>query len=88
MLFAFSKAHYGVVVDVVRTRLQTQHHHAELTTKDIKLYKNTFEAIPDMWRNEGLKAFTKGLLPRTISWTLLSSVHAFLYEFLVKASTK
>jgi hypothetical protein len=73
---------------VVRTRLQTQHHHAELVETDIKLYSNAFVAIREIWRTEGLRAFTKGLLPSTLSWTLLSSVHAFLYEFLVKASTK
>lgn len=69
-------------LDVVTTRLQTQSMKAEAYQ-----YRNSFHAIKEIWRAEGLRAFFKGTTPRLTSWVFMSSASAFAYEFIVDLAT-
>jgi len=76
-------------MDVVKTRLQTQHHQQHIEKDVVKtLYKNSYEAFLAMMREEGWKGFTRGLGPRVITSTFFSSWFGLIYEAVVHWSKK
>lgn len=69
-------------LDLVRTRLQTQ----TFTHAASEQYKGSLDVIKSVWRREGMRGFTKGIVPRWTSWTIFSCTSAFLYEFIMDIS--
>jgi len=66
----------GVIIghpfDAVKVRMQTN------------MYKNNFECVKSIIRNEGLKGFYKGALPALISQNLKRSIQYNVYEKILK----
>jgi hypothetical protein len=76
-------------LDVVKTRLQTQHHHQQIETEAVKtLYKNTWEGFKHIIKEEGYRAFAKGLVPRVVTSAFFSSWFGFIYEAVLEFSKK
>lgn len=80
-------------LDVVRTRLQTQHL-TNATTEQItnsvaeKLNTSMVSAIKDVYQCEGIRGFARGMTMRTIQWTWMSCVGALFYELAVDLSRR
>lgn len=76
-------------MDVVKTRLQTQHHQVGFEgNKNMTLYKNSFSAILQIYKEEGIRAFGKGIGPRMIATTFFSSWFGLIYETLLRVCKK
>jgi len=76
-------------MDVIKTRLQTQHHSQELEEGKVKiLYKNSWDAFKIIMRDEGPKAFIKGVTPRVLSSVFFSCWFGFIYEKVLYYSKK
>jgi len=87
-------------LDVVKTRLQTQHvqfspstgHKASRSGKHSKsqpkLYSHSWEALRYIAMNEGIAAFGKGLAPRLMIASILSPVASVVYELVLQLSRK
>lgn len=76
-------------LDVVKTRLQTQHHHITINNKEVKtMYKDSWSAIKLMVKEEGYRSFTRGLAPRVVTSVLFSSWFGLVYEFVLEVSKK
>jgi len=75
-------------MDVIKTRLQTQHHQQNIDTQVQTLYSNSFSAMKVMLREEGWRVFTKGIGPRLLTTTFFSSWFGLIYETVLHYSKK
>jgi solute carrier family 25 protein 44 len=79
-------------IDVIKVRLQTQDFIAKAApgtvTQHTLLYKNTFQGLKTMVREEGLKSLTRGLLPRILLSAPVSGVTLMVYEYVLRLSAK
>jgi hypothetical protein len=73
-------------MQVVRTRLQTQHAHDAAAAGG--LYRSTYDAFSTMLRKEGPRAFFKGLVPRLVMSVLTSSLSSTAYEYILSLSVR
>eukprot|EP01126_Amoeba_proteus_P054197 TRINITY_DN6654_c0_g2_i4.p1 TRINITY_DN6654_c0_g2~~TRINITY_DN6654_c0_g2_i4.p1 ORF type:complete len:336 (-),score=42.71 TRINITY_DN6654_c0_g2_i4:582-1538(-) len=71
-------------LDVIRTRLQTQHIQSEAGVK----YTGTVHAFLDISKKEGYRGFFKGFAMRTLEYSWYSVIGAVLFEFAVSSCTK
>ena len=71
-------------LDVIKTRLQTQHHQQQFEKEAVKtLYRNSFAALQHMYKHEGVRSFWKGTGPRLITTTFFSSWFGVVYELIL-----
>ncbi|PRP84711.1 mitochondrial carrier protein [Planoprotostelium fungivorum] len=85
-------------MEVVKTRLQTQHFFVHTyespngreqnALKKPYFYKNSWQALQVILREEGVRGLSRGLTPRLIYAAVFSSLSGVLYEFIMKTSKK
>eukprot|EP01114_Cavostelium_apophysatum_P021062 TRINITY_DN7242_c0_g1_i1.p1 TRINITY_DN7242_c0_g1~~TRINITY_DN7242_c0_g1_i1.p1 ORF type:complete len:344 (+),score=69.91 TRINITY_DN7242_c0_g1_i1:108-1139(+) len=75
-------------MDVVKTRLQTQHYQVTAENQKLTLYANTWSAFKVMMKEEGWRAFTRGVGPKLLTTTIFSSWFGLAYEFILDFSKK
>lgn len=70
-------------LDVVKTRIQTQHMHKFDKTSSAVLYKNIFHGLRCLWRDEGVQGLLRGVLPKLMSRGPLSAISALIFELVL-----
>ena len=82
-------------LDVVKTRLQVQDAHttttngtsaASSTNVANKRYKNMLHGLLQIYRDDGLRGYTRGVMPKLISRGPLSAMSSLLYEVVMHLS--
>lgn len=62
------KFFFNITVDVIKTRLQVQSKKITINNNNINtIYSNSFDAIKKIFKQEGIKAFVRGI-PVRILW--------------------
>lgn len=75
-------------LDVIKTRMQTQHETSSISTvKSLKVknklrYLSIKNTVQDIWSNEGLRGFAKGAVPRSLFFLPSSAVSWATYEYI------
>ena len=67
-------------LDVARTRLQTQ---VDVSGENIK-YRNMHHAVRILWKEEGIRGFTAGILPRMAFHSTTAAICWVTYEYVKK----
>jgi len=75
-------------MDVIKTRLQTQHHQANFGGENMQIYSNSWHALTEMFKKEGYRAFTRGIGPKLITTTFFSSWFGLCYDLTLGWSRK
>jgi hypothetical protein len=70
-------------LDVVKTRIQTQHIHTLGRTSSTTMYKNIFHGLQCLWREEGINGLVRGVLPKLMSRGPLSAISALIFELVL-----
>lgn len=70
-------------LDVVKTRIQTQHIHTLGMTSSTVMYKNIFHGLKCLWHEEGAHGLMRGLLPKLMSRGPLSAIGALIFELVL-----
>lgn len=75
-------------IDVVKTRIQTQHIQAVDKSTSMTVYKNVFHGLKNLFKEEGIRGLSKGLIPKLISRGPLSAMSAVVFELVLYYSKK
>lgn len=70
-------------LDVVKTRIQTQHIPTLGTNKSTVIYKNIFHGLKCLWSEEGMQGLLRGVLPKLMSRGPLSALSALIFELVL-----
>jgi hypothetical protein len=70
-------------LDVVKTRIQTQHVNTLGVTSSTIMYKNMFHGLQCLWREEGAHGLMRGVLPKLMSRGPLSAISALIFELVL-----
>lgn len=70
-------------LDVVKTRIQTQHIPNLGANKSTVAYKNIFHGLKCLWAEEGVHGLLRGVLPKLMSRGPLSAASALIFELVL-----
>jgi len=68
-------------LDVARTRLQTQ---ADVSGTSERKYLNMRHAVMTLWKEEGMRGFTSGIVPRMVFHSTSAAICWATYEYMKK----
>ena len=74
-------------MDVIKTRMQTQGEPRSISTSSLKVknklrYLSIKNTVLHIWANEGMRGFTKGVVPRSLFFLPSSAVSWATYEYI------